>query len=135
MTGFTFRYPVFRGWGIQLQKKSDDVCAAEIEPPSDARFMGERPSIKVLIARGVTPKVAAPKKNPGQVPYEYFYTENYLWTQEPLEPADHAGYHLHKLYFYGPSYSVCIELRSLNEENGFSAKAFFEEIIRSFVRP
>ncbi len=144
MTGFSFKYPVFKGWEVKsVQKTSENGCTIWLNHPNGiefevppqiniAKIIDLNPEIDTLSGKpyhnpayvSVTPV----KKNPQGVDYNFVYDPSlYVEGHEP-EPGEWDYIH-----FYGDKFGVRIWVFSISEEAGFSVDDFAKEIVKSLV--
>lgn len=144
ITGFSFRYPVFKNWeikGTQLDKYvfpnykgKGEICSIWFNWPDDIEFeVPPRTIIEKRIDLSLNQISEANKKNlktnPNGVSYDFvFDPENYVEGYKP-KPGQWDY-----LQFYGPDFGVKIwPFRGTPEDKyGFSLDVFIEEIIKSF---
>lgn len=123
MTGFTFKYPVFKGWEPSLARNLTavkNVCTIFLNHPEGILFEVPPRIIITKKAYGThdfeIPAAAASNLNPRQVPYMYTNDQN-------------EG---NFLAFYAPDFKVFVEIQSTSEEFGFSDSIFWKSVIDSF---
>jgi hypothetical protein len=133
MTGFSFQYPVFKGWDFDEPKKSiTGLCdiALKKEASTDAKAdQVDKP--KIIVEQKLysktdfeIPAEAVSYPNPNGVPY--------IYTKEELSGGDYASSHYGYAIFYGKEYKYYIDLDNLSEKIGFPSNDFFKKVIGSF---
>ena len=126
MTGFTFKYPVFKGWEPRsnggLTTKSDKVSVCEIPLNRPDGILFEIPSV-------ITVRKQPYGKDDFEIPAE---------AVSNLNPDGIMHRHVNDEIsgtfevFYAPGFKVYIEVQSVSTENGFSTQQFFQTVIDSF---
>ena len=112
MTGFTFKYPVFRGWEVKDVTKpssNQDRCIVWLNWPNTIR-LDDTPRIVVLIE----PIPGIPDKN-GIV-------------QDKAKVYSDAA----RKSFNAKTFFVNIDISSIPDKNGFSHDQFWKTVIESF---
>lgn len=135
MTGFSFSYPVFKGWevkGTQNEKYRNpdykgEMCHIWFNWPENIKF--EVPPQLVIEKRTDFHLVETEKleRNPNGVPYNFVF-----------DPSNYVSGYKQKtgqwdyLQFYGPDFGVKFWPLVSGDGYGFSSDVFIEGIIKSF---
>ncbi len=125
MTGFTFKYPIFKGCEPSLARKitaTNNICNIFLNHPKEIQF--RRPSQIIIIKRTYAedhdfeiPADAVSKSpNPNGIPYIY------------RDDAKSGNF----VTFYAKDFKVYVEVQSVSENLGFSKDIFFKMVIESF---
>jgi hypothetical protein len=130
MMGFTFEYPVFKGWEISSTKESkggggSDECFIMLNHPKKISL---ETNPQIIITKQPysekdfeIPAEAVSYPNPNHVPY--IYTK---------EGALHEGKNYGYVGFYGEDFKFWILLDGISEKSGFPTDQFFKTVIESF---
>ena len=102
LEGFTFEYPVFKGWEVKEMKNTNiNECSISLENGKNAQIKVSKDQPHVAI-----------QENPHGIRYEKITEDKY--------------------FFNLASFSVNIELISVNENYGFSKNEFWKQVVESF---
>ena len=137
LTGFSFRYPVFKGWEVKgIQKKENFAaayggpgCTIWLEHPEGLGL--EVPPYIAVVKEDTSSKfIELPsdaKTNPNGVQYAFVYEPS--WHVSGAVPeADERDY----IAFYGSDFIVKVWAYSVVEEAGFYMDDFVKEVVKSF---
>ena len=113
MEGFTFEYPVFKGWepSLDWQMTKENECVLYLSDSSlGAPKVAPEAAPQIKVSKD-QPHVAM-QENPHGVRYEKLGEDKYFFNL--------AGF------------SVAVELLGVNEKYGFSKDVFWKRVIESF---
>jgi hypothetical protein len=126
MTGFTFKYPVFKGWEVAtvdtaFQKKGE--CTIFLDHPQEIT-LESYPQIIITKAPYSDKEFEAPPVTPNKNNVPYIYTK-----EDSLFEVKNYGY----VIFYDKDLKYWVSLDGISEKSGFPTEQFFKTVIDSFT--
>ena len=124
--GFSFRYPLFEGWGLKaVEKKDEDSYVIWLEWPEDIEFEVP-PGFFITRIGGDVILSDSFKKNPQGVMYDFTHDlSHYVDDYVPKKGVwDYLEFYANKFFIRISRFSC--------EEHGFDGDAFYKEVIGSF---
>ena len=140
LEGFTFEYPVFKGWEFLAAKKTDpsacriDLSSANIKAANESKINSGSPklqffpSIQVSQSNSFIPPLAvsANIKNPHSVYYLGDVINSF--RGQPITEVNNSV----EFYFDGKDVKIQLVLSDDEYGSGFNRKQFFQTVIESF---
>lgn len=138
VVGFTFQYPVFKGWEVKdiataiLLNSTRNECTITLNIPNIPKDIAATSVAEIIVTKSEytkndfeIPSAAVSNLNPAAVPTWY--------TEEDISSKDYAPSHYAYVVFYGKEFKYFVSLNGISSKMGFPVDQFFKTVINSFA--